>query len=69
MATINQSSKQVLFIFIMNLPMTIFAISILIKAIETGISWKIICSAISVFVLLSITVLLYFRVLKLKKGA
>lgn len=61
--------KQAQFIFWMNLAMATFAMSVFIKSIDSGMTWKIVCSGAGFAVFLVLTILLLVRMLKLQKEA
>jgi len=64
---LDKKLKQAQFIFWMNLSLTLFAFSIFIKSLNSEITWKIICSGTGFSLILFLTILLFMRILTLKK--
>jgi hypothetical protein len=62
-----QKLKQVQFIFWMNLAMTVFAFSVFMKSLDSTHLWKIICSGAGFAILLTLTTLVFIRMLRLQK--
>ena len=63
----HQKLKQVQFIFWMNLAMTVFAFSVFMKSLDSTHLWKIICSGAGFAILLTLTTLVFIRMLRLQK--
>jgi len=65
---IEKKLKQAQFFFWMNLSLTLFAFSIFIKSLNSEVTWKIICSGTGFSLILFLTILLFIRILTLKKN-
>jgi bacteriorhodopsin len=63
----NQGKQITLSLFI-NLAMTIYAVCTLIKALQTGVVWRIVCSGVGSVFFLAVFIMLILKLVKLRKA-
>ena len=60
--------KQARVVLVLNLLMTLFCLTVFIKSVDAGVTWKIVCSGAALVILTALCTALYLRVRTLNKA-
>jgi hypothetical protein len=61
--------KQIRLSLFINFAMTVYAVCTLVKALQTGVVWRIVCSGVGSVFFLAVFILLILRLIKLRKAS